>query len=1048
MITVAASLLALIVNVNSLFKTTPDASITTPSNGVEGTSLQLTVNAGGSTGTVTWSVTSISGTAAISGGTLQLQQAGTVRLTVNIAADAEFEHYTGYRLITINPKDEMDPNQAQIWGIASDGGAGKAGSLFRLNADGSNFTIVHEFVGAFEGYGAPYNIPIIASDGNLYGTLSKGGAFDGGVIFQYNLSTHVYNVLHEFNGAKGITPTCELYEATNGKFYGTTRGGGANNLGVLFSFDKSNNTYEVLNHFDGANGASPISSPREMSNGKILGVTPLGGNDGDGVIYEYDITSSVYTVKYLFPRSENTGIHPYGSPRRASNGKFYLTTLNTLNTNNAGVVYEYDPVAGSATLVKELSRDHLASCYGSFTSETPDGKMYISGTQGGSFYEGGLIEYVPGSNSVTLAHGFQSGSGTKPIMSPTLASNGKLYGVTSTGSWSTEIGALYEYNTVSNKYKYLLDIPYGFKSAGLVEGPNGFLYGILERRDDAREASLFSYDIANNELEIIKTMRAEAMNPSGPIASDGDRIFISTSAGGVGDMGSMLSFDATTNVMTRISDYQIAGYHPVGFLYATQDKLFGSIIGNFGAISLTSGPKNSGVSTSIFGPILNKRLTEDDDDILYGVGRDGGNNLENIFSFDTETEKGTVLNVSWNATEIGQSLYGVTFGGNGMLYGVSKAGGINSAGIIYSFAVATSKFTKLHDFHSPEAFHPLGEITLAPNGKFYGIAESEGENSTVIYEFDPATNDFSIKKGFGEDTAGPGQLMRGNNGLLFGYGFEDSNPDAFLFTYDTELNMITKNTSVDIGSGIMSSTVVKKNTSILSFHINDRVFDGKPFKVEAVGSVDEPIVYSSKSGRVSIDGDQVTPLRPGRIDITARILATELYANSKAYTSFCLNPPTPTIIVTPLDTAFQLSSASEGGYIWYKDGTDISGEHKLIVEKIGTYRLVIGYDDCRSEMSDPVRFDITKPIPTALEDELDKLMKLYPNPASDKLFVDIPAGAPVIISLLDYLGRPIETRSASPLSKEQFEVGELPASMYIVRVSSEGKTVSKIFVKK
>ncbi len=86
----------------------------------------------------------------------------------------------------------------------------------------------------------PYGELTQASDGNLYGTTYLGGTNDSGTIFKITLSgtlTTLYSFCPQPGCNDGDEPFGGLVQATNGKFYGTTWGGGSYDFGTVFSLD-------------------------------------------------------------------------------------------------------------------------------------------------------------------------------------------------------------------------------------------------------------------------------------------------------------------------------------------------------------------------------------------------------------------------------------------------------------------------------------------------------------------------------------------------------------------------------------------------------------------------------------------------------------------------------------------------------------------------------------------------------------------------------------------------------------------------------------------
>ena len=77
-------------------------------------------------------------------------------------------------------------------------------------------------------------------------------------------------------GPNGSQPHGNLLQASNGKLYGMTQLGGIGVLGVDFSFDPSSTAYTKLDDFDSPNGANPTGSLIQASDGKLYGLTSTG----------------------------------------------------------------------------------------------------------------------------------------------------------------------------------------------------------------------------------------------------------------------------------------------------------------------------------------------------------------------------------------------------------------------------------------------------------------------------------------------------------------------------------------------------------------------------------------------------------------------------------------------------------------------------------------------------------------------------------------------------------------------------------------------------
>jgi uncharacterized repeat protein (TIGR03803 family) len=162
------------------------------------------------------------------------------------------------------------------------------GTVFKLNKDGSNYRDLHTFE-SWSGDGAWTRGPLLeGSDGALYGTTELGPvtnatySWGAGTIFKLNKDGSGYLILRSFTGlgGDGAGPLA-LREGTDGALYGTTSSGGKNHggVGTIFRINKDGGDYRIVHVFEqGSDGAYP-SLLREGSDGAFYGTT----------FYDYDI---------------------------------------------------------------------------------------------------------------------------------------------------------------------------------------------------------------------------------------------------------------------------------------------------------------------------------------------------------------------------------------------------------------------------------------------------------------------------------------------------------------------------------------------------------------------------------------------------------------------------------------------------------------------------------------------------------------------------------------------------------------------------------------
>jgi uncharacterized repeat protein (TIGR03803 family) len=129
-----------------------------------------------------------------------------------------------------------------------------------------------------------------ATDGMLYGTTyGGGGTNNAGTVFRLNKDGTGFSVLLAFIGLgqDGRHPCGNLVEWANGSLYGTTERGGTNDQGVLFRLNKDGGGYEVLANFGGVLGAYPRGGLLRGPDGALYGTTDQGGEMGLGTVFRY-----------------------------------------------------------------------------------------------------------------------------------------------------------------------------------------------------------------------------------------------------------------------------------------------------------------------------------------------------------------------------------------------------------------------------------------------------------------------------------------------------------------------------------------------------------------------------------------------------------------------------------------------------------------------------------------------------------------------------------------------------------------------------------------
>jgi uncharacterized repeat protein (TIGR03803 family)/autotransporter-associated beta strand protein len=357
--------------------------------------------------------------------------------------------FTGAATDGAYPNDSLTASGSVLYGM-SDGGAHGSGEIFQFNTSNNSFTQLYSFKGPTSDGNQPYgNVTQIGNV--LYGMTYGGGTGSGygGTIFDYNLGNGAEAVLHNFSGppdgespygsftASGTTLYSTTYyggsSANGGYGYGTifsfnttnnsesvlhTTSGGAGDssfpvgtmvlsgntlygmsfeggstafgygYGALFAFNTSTNTQRVIHVFTG--GTSDGNYPNGsviLSGSDLYGMTPDGGAYGDGVIFDYNISTSSYKILYSFRGGTVDGDSPLGSLTQVGNILYGSTVLG--GAHNDGTIFQYNLTTGFESLLHSFNGADGQALRGSLTLS--GSSLYGLATYGGADGDGVLF---------------------------------------------------------------------------------------------------------------------------------------------------------------------------------------------------------------------------------------------------------------------------------------------------------------------------------------------------------------------------------------------------------------------------------------------------------------------------------------------------------------------------------------------------------------------------------------------------------------------------------------------------------------------------------
>jgi uncharacterized repeat protein (TIGR03803 family) len=247
-------------------------------------------------------------------------------------------------------KLSQDINTGDFYCASANGGSNTTndGYLWSCAENGLNFTNLHTFDDTLNGEGkTPAEGLLLASNGVLYGNCLYGGINNGGTVFSCTTSGN-FGVIYYFNGTTQLRPYASLTEGFNGLLYGlayttsgyivfsltkdgtfdvvhtftsTSKGAGellqaSNGLlygiatpavgnGFVYTIDTSNNNFQIIHQFSGGTIDGIIASNIndnyrlfESNDGTLYGEAVKGGINGEGILFEIDITYKKCPIDY------------------------------------------------------------------------------------------------------------------------------------------------------------------------------------------------------------------------------------------------------------------------------------------------------------------------------------------------------------------------------------------------------------------------------------------------------------------------------------------------------------------------------------------------------------------------------------------------------------------------------------------------------------------------------------------------------------------------------------------------------------------------------
>jgi len=935
---------------------------------------------------------------------------------------------------------QLSAQKSELWGTTNQGGDYSAGVIFKTDSNGTNIQVMHSFYkndgdGIYEGL-------VLANNGKFYGMTCNGGAYDAGVIYEYDSTFNTFTKKYEFHFADGKEPKGRLIEATNGKLYGlTSRGGntisssmyGSWGCGVLFEYDYINNIYTKKVEFDDITGINPEGSLIQASNGKLYGTTVemglFNGSTKNGTIFEYDILTDQLTVLNYFDTLIGYWSNSYLC--QANNGRLYGTTM-TGGQYNYGGIFEFNIQTNQLLSVFDFNPSVSGNYPSGSLIKASNGDLYGVNHFGGAYGGGTIYKFEPGSQSFQILYDFGLQTLEWPIGNIVLTASGNIVGCCE----RQYQGGLFEFNPSTHNFSVLTisgynSDPYGFTGTMIPVSATKYL-GVTSATI-LGAAVIYEYTIGTDTLitKIVFDGGDSGIYPYGGILYASNKKFYGLATNiKYGNIyyghGYLYEFDPNTNdYSAKVAFNYTNGSRPIGKMieYKT-GKLIGiTISGSGGDGTIFTYDLNTAVLTTVHNfngidgdnPYADLLLASNGK--IYGTTMEGGlHNFGVLFEMDPLSFQFVKL-FDFDGYDHGKNPVGKLAEDNsGNLWGVTRWGGQTNDGVIYSYNISTGTLIKRHDFnYSLNGYYPRGGFLLADNNKFYGTFINN--YSTNAYVYDPSIDSLARLYYHNEpmsySNSGVGSLIQAANGKIYGYsllGYLYGH--GSIFEIDPAIDSMRHRAAFNFFNGahplfssLTETFICYPTFDTISITVCNKYLSPNGLLITHSGLYNDTLQNicggdSIVTSNVIID----------TIDITLTQNNLVLHANQDS-------------------ALYQWLDCNNGFAI-------IPGEiyQDYTVTNNGTYAVVISKNQC---IDTSLCITINN---AGITNPLERGYSVYPNPATDVLYFKLNIVGEFLISIYDFSGKKVRVKKFN-YNNIKLSVSDLPPSIYYFRIENENGLV-------
>ncbi|MGB0431177.1 MAG: choice-of-anchor tandem repeat GloVer-containing protein [Bacteroidia bacterium] len=733
----------------------------------------------------------------------------------------------------------LKAQKTEFWGMTSTGGAYDFGVIYKTDSLGTNFSTEQSFfrhVG-----GSPHGSIINAQNGLFYGLARQYGAFESGVIFEFNPETKNYNAVFEFNDKlNGKQPVGQLSEGANNQLFGIASSGGFYGSGTLYSYNYSTDSLRVLHHFNQkTDGSSPEGSPFYAADGHIYGMTMRGGANNQGIIYKYDLALDSFFIIHEFD-NKTGGISRCSFIEPTKGVLVGMATIG--GSNNNGLIFELNTTTLKKTILAEFDGTNTGAYpYGELLKAS-DGYYYGLTLLKGQNSKGTLFKYDYTNNSITSSVHFTP-TEIELCNGSLIEINKVLYGTSQYGG-KLQDGSIFSYNLTTEKLNIIANFDDDERTGRVPKGNllhyNGNLYGLAATGASAQgQGSLFKYNISSNTLTKVLNFNGSPQGraPHGDLCFDPvEQAFYGTAQYGEFTYGTIFKYDPVRKTHKTLHHFTggPGGSYPTGYMVlAPNGKLYGATGSggaNYDGALYELDPKTNkfeikaSFNRKLTGTSVNRLLITSTGELL-GLAKQGGSNAFDGVIFQYDYINDTLFQrAEFKYSESGSYPYdGIEESVDGNFYGVTSQGGTNSGrGTIFKFDPVNDTITPVKVFYNNKygGTAPFGGIAIDSSGVIYGRTNRGADHGFgALFKYNPTNDSLTVLHSFKSSYYTNCKLMIYNNSIYATNYSGGNNNLGYVYRYNmiTDSFSITKHLTQVSGSNPMYTQMVATNICYHSF---------------------------------------------------------------------------------------------------------------------------------------------------------------------------------------------------------------------------------------